>query len=479
MKTNNFLFSIPLMFAFAGCAIGPDYSKPVLEAPKAFRGENNATADANKSTIDRQWWNNFGDKGLSQAVEKAIEANYDIKVASSQVDALLGQFDEAKSYLYPHVNAGASYDRKGVRGSTSSNLQNGVTSTYSASLAMASYEIDLFGKVRRATEAARAMLLSSEYNRRAANLSVASSVAASYTKLSSLDAQIAIAKDNITAAKEIEKMTKVKYELGSLSESEWLQSVAASESAKATLAQLEASKISEEAVFNVLLGQNPQSVKVSQLSEIKAPDVPAGLPSEILTRRPDVGAAEQNLIAANAKIGVARGAYFPSISLTGMFGVQSGELNKLFASPTRLWQFTPSINLPIFTAGAIAGQVKDAEAVKEQYLAQYQKAVISAFNDADSAIGQNFYAKEQADANQKRAEAMKKAFAQSKLRYQYGTISYTDMLTVQQNWLAAEQQAAISKQTALVSVINLYKALGGGWNDNDLPDLPNLLPAGR
>ncbi len=476
MKTRV-LIPLSLAAILSGCAIGPDYVKPSLETPKNFK--NASAKDINKSEIDSQWWRSFGDEGLSKAVDTALSANYDIKIASSQVEALLGQFDQAKSYLYPHINANGSYDRKGVRNSTSNNLNNGITATYAASLNMVSYEIDLFGKVRRATEAARAMLLSSEYNRRTAQLSVASGVAASYIRLSSLEAQVDIAKENVVASAEIEKNTKVKYDLGSASETDWLQSVAGLESAKATLSSLEASKIAEEAVFNVLLGRNPQAIEVSKLSSIKIPEVPAGVPSEVLLRRPDVHAAEQNLIAANAKIGVARGAYFPSISLTGMIGNQSSELNKLFASPTRIWQFTPAVNIPIFSAGYIAGQVREAEASKEQALASYQKAVVAAFNDADSAIGQNFHAKEQALSNQKRADAMKKAFSQAKLRYEVGSISYSDMLLVQQNWLAAEQQAAISKQNAAVSTVNLYKALGGGWGEKDLPDLPSFLPAGR
>ncbi len=476
MKTTNIaLLSVAAALFLSGCAIGPDYSKPVLEAPKSYR----AATDANKSNIDKKWWKSFGDDTLAMAVDKAIEANYDIKIASAQVDAVLGQFDEAKSYLYPHINASGSYERQGVEGSTNSNLKNGTTGTYAASLTMASYEIDLFGKVRRATEAARAMLLSSEYNRRATHLLVASSVAASYTRLSSLNAQISVAKENVEAAKEIEKITKVKYDLGSFGEAEWLQSVAQSQSAKAALSQLEAARIAEEAVFNVLLGQNPNSPTISPIDKIEAPQVPSGLPSEILLRRPDVGAAEQNLIAANAKIGVAKGAYFPSISLTGMLGNQSAELAKLFASPTRIWQVTPVASLPIFTAGLIAGQVKEAEASKDQAMAAYQKAVVSAFNDADSAIGQNYHAKEQADANKKRADAMRQAYKNAKLRYEVGSIAYTDMLTVQQNWLSAEQQAIISKQNRIISAVNLYKALGGGWSESDLPDLPSFLPAGR
>lgn len=480
MKTTNvLLFSVAASLLLAGCAIGPNYEKPNIETPKQYTKSDGAKDDKNVTNIDKKWWKSFGDEGLSEAVDKAIKVNYDIKIASAQVDAVLGQFDEAKSYLYPHINASGSLTRKGVSGSTDNNLKNGVTNTFAASLAMASYEIDLFGKVRRATEAARAMLLASEYNRRATHLSVASATAASYARLSSMSAQVEIAKENITTASEIEKITKKKYDLGYASEVDWLQSLSQLEGAKATLAQLEASKIAESATLNVLLGQTPTKVDTSVIDNIKIPVVPVGLPSDILARRPDIGAAEQNLIAANARIGVAKGAYFPSISLTGMFGNQSSEFSKLFSSPTKLWQVAPSINLPLFTAGMIAGQVKEAEAGKDQSLAQYQKTVIAAFNDADSAIGQNYHAKEQDEASQKRAEAMQKAFESAKLRYKVGTISYADMLIVQQNWLSAKQQSVIAKQNRIITTINLYKALGGGWDDKETPEFPSLLPAGR
>lgn len=480
MKTTNILLLCATSTMFlAGCAIGPDYVRPNIETLKKYTKSDVVKTEDNATNIDKKWWKSFGDDGLSAAVDKAIEVNYDIKMASAQVDAVLGQFDEAKSYLYPHINAAGSLTRKGVEGSTDANLRNGVTNTFVASLTMASYEIDLFGKVRRATEAAKAFLLASEYNRRATHLSVASSTAASYVRLSSINAQVELAKENIETASELEKITKKKYDLGYASEVEWLQSLSQLESAKATLAQLEASKIAESATLNVLLGQIPTKVDTTAIDNIKVPVVPVGLPSEILTRRPDVGAAEQNLIAANAKIGVAKGAYFPSISLTGMFGKQSAELNKLFSSPTKLWQIAPSINIPLFTAGMIAGQVKEAEAGKNQSLAQYQKTVISAFNDADSAIGQNYHAKEQDEASQKRADAMQKAFESAKLRYKVGTISYVDMLMVRQNWLSAKQQAVIAKQNRIITTINLYKALGGGWDDKETPELPNLLPSGR
>ncbi|MDD3468081.1 MAG: efflux transporter outer membrane subunit [Campylobacterales bacterium] len=480
MKSNTLLIMPTLALLVGGCAIGPDYARPKIDAPGEYRTHDaNVSAESNATAIEKRWWSSFKDQNLTAAVDEAMNANFDIKVASSQIDTLLGQFDQAKSNLYPHINAGASYDRKGVRNSDMSNLNNGITSTYAASLTMTSYEIDLFGKVRRATEAARAMLLSGEYNKRATQLSIAASVASAYAALASYDAQIEAAKENLTAAQDIEKITKAKYDVGSLSETEWLQSVAQTQSASATLSQLEAGRIASEATFNTLLGRNPTRVSVSSIDSIEIPSVPSGIPSQILERRPDVAGAEQDLIAANAKIGVAKAAYFPSISLTGMLGNQSRELNKLFTSPARIWEVTPSISMPLFTAGLVEGQVKEAEGNKNQYLMRYQKAVVSAFNDADSSIGQNAKAKEQLEYNKKRSEAMQKAFEQAKLKYQVGYISYADMLAIQQNWLSARQQYVISKQNAVTSTVNLYKALGGGWDEKSLPDLPSFLPAGR
>ena len=479
MNSKIFLSSLVAALALGGCAIGPDYTKPEIPTPPTFRGYDQNLSQETKTGVDSKWWRGYGDERLTKAVEEALAASYDIKIASSQVDALLGQFDEAKSYLYPHINGSGSLTRQGVENSTNSNLKNGVTNTYAATLSMASYEIDLFGKVRRATEAARAMLLSGEYNRRAVNLSIAASTANAYFAVSSIEAQIAAAQDNLKASEEIEKISRIKYQNGSIGETEWLQSTAASAAARASLASLMGQKASAEATLNNLMGRNPQRVESSPIDSIAVVKVSAGAPSELLLRRPDVGGAEQNLIAANAKIGVARGAYFPSISLTGMLGNQSNELNKLFSSPTRIWQIAPAINIPIFSAGYIAGQVKEAEAGREQALAQYKKTVVAAFNDADSAIGQNYYAKEQYVFGKQREDAMKKAFEQAKLRYEVGSISYTDMLTVQQNYLSARQQAIIAKQAALSSGVALYKALGGGWDDKNLPDLPSFLPAGR
>lgn len=465
----------------SGCtAIGPDYAKPSLASPESFR-----YADTNKSTTDthtKEWWKSFGDERLSQSIQRALINNHDLQASDASVQALLGKFDQAKSYLYPQINGNASLSQKGVDNASigGAQLKEGVTSTYAASLSLASYEIDLFGKVRRANEGARALLLSSEYARQTLRVSIASSVAASYIKLSSLEEQIVLARENLKASDEIEQQSALKYRYGSINESIYLQAQSELQSAKATLSQLQGAKIAEESTFNLLLGQNPQEVKTTPINSITLPEVPSALPSSVLANRPDIAAAEQNLIAANAQIGIARAAYYPSIKLTGMLGIQSVELSDFVSNPAKIWEIVPSVSIPIFSAGRIAGEIKTAEAEHNRTLSQYQKVIVTAFNDADNAIGQNAKAKEQLIFQTARTKAIEKAFEQSKLRYKVGMITYGDMLQVQQQWLQAAQSHQIAKQNALTASINVYKAFGGGWetSNNDLPAL-SLLPSGR
>ncbi|MBD3809506.1 MAG: efflux transporter outer membrane subunit [Sulfuricurvum sp.] len=478
---NKLYIISPLLAALllGGCTIGPDYIKPLSSVPETFRH-----ADANASSeyaIDQQWWKNFNDQKLSESIEKALQHNHDLQSAQASVDSLLGKFDQAKSYLYPQINASGSLNRKSVDNATSGGrqLNEGITSTYAGSLSLASYEIDLFGKVRRANESARAHLLSSEYARQTLKLTIASSVAASYIKLASIQSQITLAQENLKASNEIEQLNALKYQHGAINESVYLQSRSELESAKATLSQLQSLKIAEEATFNLLLGQNPQSIAPTPIDSIHIPDVPSLLPSSILLHRPDIAAAEQNLIASNAAIGVARAAYYPSIRLTGILGVQSLELTDFLSNPAKIWELSPSITLPIFTAGRIAGEIKSAEADNNKTLAMYQKTIISAFNDVDNAIGQEKIAKDQCIYQSERFKAIDKAYQQAKLRYQLGIINFSDLLLVQQQWLSARQSYQIAKQNRLIQTINLYKSLGGGWKEQTpVPDL-NLLPSGR
>lgn len=477
---NNTSLSLTILSALllGGCAIGPDYVRPEIVIPKTFAQDTNLTST---QSINTQWWKSFKDEPLNHAIEEALNANYDLEISRASVDALLGQFDQAKSYLYPQINANGSLDRKSVDNASSGGyqLREGITSTYAGSLSLASYEIDLFGKVRRANESARAALLSSEYASQTLKITIASNVAASYIKLSSLHGQIDLARENLKLSREIVTFNELKFKHGIIAEPILLQSLSEYENAKATLSALEASKIAEESSYNLLLGRNPSSISTSSLTSLTLPEIPSELNANLLNKRPDIAAAEQNLIAANARIGVARAAYFPSIKLTGMLGVQSLELSSFVSNPARIWEIAPSISVPVFSAGRIAGEIKTAEADRNQTLSTYKKSIVSAFNDTHNAIGQTAKAKEQIIYQSARSEAIQKALIQSKLRYQVGTITYSDMLLVQQQWLQASQQLLLAKQNALISTVSLYKALGGGWSENQTPPLPDLLPAGR
>lgn len=454
--------SLSLILLLSGCAIGPDYVKPDMAVPEQFQ----ETAASSPALIDTAWWNGYNDPQLSEAIILALKANFDLRSAQAGVDAMLGKFAQAESYIYPQINANGSLTHKEVRDPTPKQymLREGVTDTYAASLSLASYEIDLFGKVRRANEAARALLLSSEYAKETVRLSVAATVAASYIKLSSLRDQIDLAKENISISRDLLSITELRYKHGVIPQTPLLQAQSEVESAQATLSQLQGLKIAEEANFNLLLGRNPTTVAAGSLEAIALPEIPAALPSSLLMRRPDVANAEQNLIAANAQIGIARGQYFPSIKLTGMLGVQSLELSDFVSNPAKLLELAPSVTVPIFSAGRIEGEVKTAEAEHQKILAQYQKAVVNAFNDTDNSIGQNAKTQEQMRYQAKRAAMIEQAYAQARLRYQNGTISYNDVLIVQQQWLQAKQNTLIARQNALIASVNLYKALGGGWD---------------
>lgn len=462
MKTKSSLLLSSLLL-MGGCSIGPDYVKPTSLVPDAF---HNGQENSKSGMIDKTWWESFHDPILTGLVTKALESNYDIAISTAQIEAYLGQFDQTESYLYPQINGTGSYDIKETQNPMANRFQQtGVFSTYAASLSMASYEIDFYGRVKRTADAARSQLMASEYNRRSVQLSVAAGVCASYVRLSSLNDQIRLASDNITANQEIEKNTLLKYKLGSIAQTDWLSSSSGTQASLAVLSQLKAARSAEESNLNTLLGENTKSINVAAMDSIIIPEVPMGLPSQLLTRRPDVAAAEQNLIAANAKIGITKAGYFPKFSLTAMLGVQGDTLSNVFSNPTRLWQITPVATIPIFTAGLIDAQMRIARADYNQSAALYQKTVLSALNDTDSALAQNTRAKEQMTFNQKRADALKKAFEQAQLRYNVGMYSYTDLLIVQQNYIAAQQQAIISKQNVLTTAISLYKALGGGWEN--------------
>ncbi|KAA0995562.1 efflux transporter outer membrane subunit, partial [Paraburkholderia panacisoli] len=372
MRRSVFLpVLVPVLLGLGGCLLGPNYVRPTVETPATFRFETGEAAEV----ANTAWWEQFQDPVLNELIATALADNKDVKIAAARVDQFLGQFVTTRAGLFPQVSAGALAGRERESQSGPLPLAAGVSPVFNEFQATlsASWEIDLFGKVRRQTEAARASLLASEEGRRAVILSLVASVATSYINLRSLDQQLAIAKATTESRLESVHVFTLRFKGGDVSQMELAQSQSEYEASAATIPQLEAQIAQQEDALSVLMGHNPGDIlRGRQLSELAVPVVPAGLPSELLERRPDLLQAEQNLVAANALIGAARALYFPSISLTGLFGSASGAFSKLFEGPARIWSYAGSLTVPIFTAGSISGQVKQAEAQQQQTLFQYQ-----------------------------------------------------------------------------------------------------------
>lgn len=371
--------------SLTGCLLGPDYARPKVDVPATFRFSIQETAD----TANTAWWEQFGDPVLNDLIAAVLADNLDIKIAAARVEEFRGQFVTTRSGLFPQV--GANFNASRQRATLSGGVPlpanvNPVYNQFDASVS-AAWEIDLFGKTRRETEAARANLLASEEGRRGTILSLVASVASSYINLRSLDRQLDIAKATVESRAESVKVFTLRFAGGEVSQMELAQSQSEYQAALATIPELETQIGVQEDALAVLLGRNPEPIlRGHDLDALTAPAIPSSLPSELLERRPDVLQAEQNLVAQNALIGAARALYFPSISLTGLFGSVSTQFSNLFTGPARVWSFAGAVSLPIFTAGNIEGQVHQAEARQQEALFAYQKAIQVAFQEVADAL---------------------------------------------------------------------------------------------
>jgi multidrug efflux system outer membrane protein len=338
-----------------------------------------------------------------------------------------------------------------------------VANNFDATLS-ASWEIDLFGKLRRQTESARANLLASEEGRRATILTLVASVASTYIGLVSLDRQLDIAKATTASRADSVHVFTLRFNYGEVSQMELAQSQSEYEASLATIPQLEQQIAQQENALSVLLGRNPQPImRDRELDDLSIPVVPVGLPSELLTRRPDLRQAEQNLIAANALIGAARALYFPSISLTGLFGTASAQFSSLFTGPARVWSYAGAVTLPIFTAGNIAGQVKQAEAQQQQALLEYQKAIQVAFQEVDDALVTLQKSRDALVVQGRQVDALRTYSRLARLRYEGGYTSYIEVLDAERSLFNAQLTYTQTQGTVFTSMVNLYKAMGGGW----------------
>ena len=460
---------VALAALLSACTVGPDYRRPPVEAPPAYRFKQ-ATAAA---VADTAWWDGFGDPVLASLVDEALRNNLDVQIAAARVDAFLGAYVTTRSAMFPQVAISPAFPvqaarQRGSRISTPQTIPRNVSteySTYQAALS-ASWEIDLWGKVRRQTEAARADLFASEDARRGVVLSVAASAAAGYVVLRDLDRRLQIAHETERSRYDSLELFRKRFAGGVISQLELAQVASEYESAVAAIPNYETQIAKQETALSLLLGRNPGAIaRGKAIDELTPIPIPAGLPSELLDRRPDVREAEQQLVSANAQIGAAKALYFPSISLTGAFGAVSTALGDLFTGPARTWSFAAGLTAPIFDAGAIAGRVQQAEAGQRLALANYDKTIQAAFGDVEDALISTQKSREILAAQQRQVAALADYRRLARLRYDNGYTSYIEVLDAERSLFEAQIAYTQQQDVVLTSLIAIYKAMGGGWVD--------------
>ncbi len=451
-----------VLILLAGCAIGPDYRKPEIPSPPSWMVD----VQKAKDTANTAWWDQFNDPVLSELIAVALRDNSDLRVATARVDEYYGRYGVTRADLFPQAGygGGASRSEATQRGPTP--VPSGISpfyNLYQAQLSV-SWEIDLWGKLRRATEAARADLMATEEARSGVILSLVTSVATAYVDLRSLDRQLEIAKDTARSREESMNIFEQRFKHGIISEMELNQARSEYYDALSRIPALEKEIRQQEDMTSLLLGRNPGAIpRGKTLYEISLPAVPAGLPSDLLASRPDIRQAEQQLISANANIGVAKAQYFPSISLTGLFGWTSTDFHRLFNGPARAWSYAGTLSGPIFTASKISGQVRAAKALQQEALFGYQKAIQNGFREFEDALIDQDRTRQQLDALSKRVESLASYSRLARLRYENGYSSYIEVLDAERSFFNAQMSHAQTHDQLLHALVNLYKAMGGGW----------------
>ena len=446
-----------------GCMMGPDYKRPAINTPQSFRYAPKEAVE----TANTDWWKQFNDPVLDQLIAEALANSTSVKIAAANVEQAAGLLMTTRADLFPQVN----YSAEAIRERSS---ENNITPAPSKNpfnsrqiLGGVTWEIDLWGRIRRLTEAAQANLFGSDEARRGVILSLVAEVATSYIQLCALDEQLTIAKRTLKTYGDSLRLFELQHTYGQVSRMTVEQARSSYETAAATIPQIEVQIVQTENALSILLGRNPKPIARGRtLAELAMPTVPAGLPSDLLGRRPDILQAEQNLIATNAQIGAAKALYFPTISLTGAFGKSSDELSDLFKGPSNTWSYSGSIIGPIFTAGAIRGQVKQAEAVKRAALSAYEQTIQNAFADTENALVSREKLEEQFAAEKKRVAAYREYTRLAWLKYNGGYTPYLDVLYAETQLFPAELSLAKTQAATLTSLVNIYKAMGGGWVNN-------------
>jgi outer membrane protein, multidrug efflux system len=444
--------------------VGPNYKRPSVDVPSDYRTDTATAAPGNtlESLGDAKWWTVFQDQELQGLIRIALQENYDVRIAATRILQAQAQLGITRADQFPSVGAGA--DINSTRNPKTPIFPSYELNTGQLTLS-AAWELDFWGKYRRATEAARANLLASEWGRRAIISTLISNIASAYFQLRALDLELDISQRTLSSRQDSLKLTQALEQNGSISLVDVRQGEQLVYTASETIPDLQRRIEQEENVISTLLGRSPGPVPrgLPLTEQPHSPTVPTGLPSALLERRPDIRQSEQQLIAANAEIGVAKAAYFPDISLTAEGGFQSDALARLFSGPAGLWNVGPALTQPIFTAGKIHSNVKLAEAGQQQALLTYQQTIQQAFRDvSDSLIAYQKH-REYREQQELLTASAEDATRLAQIRYQNGVASYLEVLTNDTNYFSAELNLAQARLNELTDLVNLYNALGGGW----------------
>jgi NodT family efflux transporter outer membrane factor (OMF) lipoprotein len=448
----------PLAAAFwlAGCSMMPAYERPAAPVPGEWPYPS-ATAGTSASELD--WRTFFADERLRQLIATALRNNRDLRVAVLNVELARAQYDIRDADQFPSVGAVVSGSRTPKSG-------GGTTSAYSAGLAITSWEIDLFGRIKSLSEAALAQYLGTEEGRKAAQITLVATVASTWLSLVADEELLTLTRQTLTTREESLRLSRLRFENGATSEIDFRLAQSLVESARVAFAQQQRQRAQDLNTLALLIGEAvPTSFQLNATTaSLSLPDLPAGMPSDVLVRRPDVRLAEQQLVAANANIGAARAAFFPRISLTAGVGSASSELSGLFKGGSWGWTAAPQLLLPIFDAGRNQAGLRSANVSRDIAVAQYEKAIQSAFREVADALAGRATLGEQLQAQANVVEAESVRFRLSELRYNNGVSSYLDLLDAQRSLFTAQQALIQARLAKLQNQVLLYRALGGGWS---------------
>ena len=448
----------------AGCAVGPNYKRPSVDVPGTYRGATppEAAPPAAESLGDQKWWEVFQDQQLQCLIRTALQQNYDVRIAATRILEAQAQVVITRSDQFPAVGGGVQAANE--RYAETKTYPQYDTSVNQVGLALR-WDLDFWGKYRRATEAARANLLATEWARQAVISTLVSDVATAYFQLRALDLQLEISRRTLASRQDSLQLTQKLANGGATSMLDVRQAEQLVFTAAETIPDLERRIEQQENFLSALLGSNPGPIaRGTKLTEQPhAPDVPAGLPSSLLERRPDIREAEAQLIAANAQIGVAKAAYFPDISLTATAGFQSSALTNLFTGPAGMWNFGGSLVQPLFAGGKIRSGVKYSEARQQEALLTYRQTIQQAFRGVSDALVEYRKDREFRQQQQQLVFSAQDAAQLSEVRYRGGAASYLEVLTNETNYFAAEQGLAQAQLNELVGLVRVYRSLGGGW----------------